>query len=272
MNKYRCLLIFFFVVVNVFSQQQVDATNDEIANASPGDFIIRTNGEKVILSQADIEYAKRQLELNIKLENESDGQIQTSNKNIFPINPKIIIISAIILILMILFISNKRKNKQIETIELIISNAKRRNRNQENLYQLKKKYLTSLHGKDKQYALNVSREYIIWEQIYKHGNYGYKLSLLDEQKIANEISAMNINYENDKINNELYNVVLLGWAEENRLDVLKLVAKIKNIEDIRQANYYLFNVPSILEENLSIENANKLNLLVESVGGIAVVK
>jgi hypothetical protein len=79
-KKYCCFLMFFFVVVNAFPQQQVDATNDAIASASPGDFIIRINGEKVILNQADIEYAKNQLALNVEPENNSDEQIQTSNK------------------------------------------------------------------------------------------------------------------------------------------------------------------------------------------------
>jgi superfamily I DNA and/or RNA helicase len=133
-NKYFYLLVFFFIVVNIFPQQQVDATNNAIANASPGDFIIRTNGDKVVLNQTDIEYAKKQLALNVELENKSDEQMQTSNKNIFQINPKmimIIIISAIILILIIFINSNKskRKNKPIETTVSIISNAENKNVN-----------------------------------------------------------------------------------------------------------------------------------------------
>ena len=45
--------------------RQVPSTNQGIASASPGDYIIRSSGEKVILSQADINYARNQLSSNL---------------------------------------------------------------------------------------------------------------------------------------------------------------------------------------------------------------
>ena len=46
------------------AQQQVPNTNQGIANARSGDFIIRTNGQRVILTQNDIDYARRELGLS----------------------------------------------------------------------------------------------------------------------------------------------------------------------------------------------------------------
>jgi hypothetical protein len=68
MDKYRCINNIFFIIIFVFSpfllfSEQVEVTNNGIGKASPGDYIIRENGDKVILNQADIDYAKNQLEL-----------------------------------------------------------------------------------------------------------------------------------------------------------------------------------------------------------------
>jgi hypothetical protein len=65
----------FFIIIFIFSSfllfaEQVEATNNGIANASPGDYIIRGNGDKVILNQTDIDYAKKQLGLNVTPENQ----------------------------------------------------------------------------------------------------------------------------------------------------------------------------------------------------------
>jgi hypothetical protein len=64
MKKIFYIIFFFLLVIYIFADE-VEATNNGIANASPGDYIIRENGEKVILNQADIDYAKNQLKLNI---------------------------------------------------------------------------------------------------------------------------------------------------------------------------------------------------------------
>jgi hypothetical protein len=65
------------LVVYIFADEVV-ATNNGIANASPGDYIIRENGDKVILNQADIDYAKKQLGLNIAPVNQYTAR--TSNQ------------------------------------------------------------------------------------------------------------------------------------------------------------------------------------------------
>ena len=64
MKKRFYIIIFLLFTVYVYAEQ-VDTTNYGIANASPGDYIIRENGDKVILNQADIDYAKSQLRLNV---------------------------------------------------------------------------------------------------------------------------------------------------------------------------------------------------------------
>ena len=60
---------FFYIAVLLFVLVSACASNVEnsvqgIANASTGDRIIRSDGERVVLTQEDIDYAQRQLELN----------------------------------------------------------------------------------------------------------------------------------------------------------------------------------------------------------------
>jgi hypothetical protein len=58
------IILFAFLTFSLFAEQ-VEATNKGIANASVGDYIIRENGDKVILNQSDIDYAKNQLKLSV---------------------------------------------------------------------------------------------------------------------------------------------------------------------------------------------------------------
>jgi len=62
MNK-LFLLITILLLSSIIYAREVPGTNQGIANASPGDYIIRSSGEKVILTQADIIYARKQLGL-----------------------------------------------------------------------------------------------------------------------------------------------------------------------------------------------------------------
>ena len=64
------LIIMFVSLPFLLFAEQVEATNKDIANASPGDYLIRENGSKIILNQADIDYAKNQLKLNVTPENQ----------------------------------------------------------------------------------------------------------------------------------------------------------------------------------------------------------
>jgi hypothetical protein len=57
MKNILFILIFVFLPFLMFAEQ-VEATNKGIANASPGYYIIRENGDKVILNQSDIDYAR----------------------------------------------------------------------------------------------------------------------------------------------------------------------------------------------------------------------
>jgi hypothetical protein len=56
------IILFVFLQILIFAEQ-VEATNKGIANALPGDYIIRENGDKVILNQTDIDYAKKSIKV-----------------------------------------------------------------------------------------------------------------------------------------------------------------------------------------------------------------
>lgn len=64
MKNIFLIILFSFLPIFIFAEQ-VEATNKGIANASPGDYIIRENGDKIILNQADIDYAKNKYSENI---------------------------------------------------------------------------------------------------------------------------------------------------------------------------------------------------------------
>ncbi|MDR1838223.1 MAG: HNH endonuclease [Treponema sp.] len=74
MKKIFYIIFFFSLVVYIFADE-VEATNNGIANALPGDYIIRENGDKVILNQTDIDYAKNQLKLNVTPVNQYTARI-----------------------------------------------------------------------------------------------------------------------------------------------------------------------------------------------------
>ena len=71
MNKTIFLLVFILLSVIVYAQQQVSGTNQGIANARPGDYIIRSNGQRVVLNQGDIDYARGQLGMSTNRTNQN---------------------------------------------------------------------------------------------------------------------------------------------------------------------------------------------------------
>ena len=110
-------LIILFAILPIFLfAEQVEANNKGIANASPDDYIIRENGDKVILNQADIDYAKNQLKLSITQVNQytakkSNEEYSSSDFSSFFIFLIIIGIS-IFLIFKNLFKGNYSNNNQ----------------------------------------------------------------------------------------------------------------------------------------------------------------
>ena len=78
MNRTIFVLALLFLSVLVYASE-VPATNQGIAYASPGDYIIRSSGEKVILSQADIDYARKQLGLTATTTQNRPAASNTSN-------------------------------------------------------------------------------------------------------------------------------------------------------------------------------------------------
>lgn len=59
-----------FLVISI-SAIQVEASNKAISQASPGDYIIKMNGDIVYLKQADIDYAKEKLKPKVVQKNQS---------------------------------------------------------------------------------------------------------------------------------------------------------------------------------------------------------
>jgi hypothetical protein len=74
MKQFSFIVILLFLAINI-SAHEVEATNHSIANASPGDYIIRANGEIIVLKQADIKYAKSQLGMDTKQPEEKERQL-----------------------------------------------------------------------------------------------------------------------------------------------------------------------------------------------------
>jgi len=101
MKKLYFIVIFLLFTVYTYTEQ-VDSTNYGIANASPDDYIIRQNGEKIILNQADIDYAKEQLGFN-DIQKNIRTQIPTKSSTIMnPFLPIVLIIGIIFLVKLII--------------------------------------------------------------------------------------------------------------------------------------------------------------------------
>jgi len=106
MKKSFLLINCLLLIVNIYAEQ-VEDSNKSISNALPGDYIIRQTGEKVILNQADIDYAKKQLGLDnnvIQQTQKSQYNSNIQNKSSSGSNSFIGIISLIVVICV--FISN----------------------------------------------------------------------------------------------------------------------------------------------------------------------
>jgi len=84
MNKFFLIIALLFLSISVFAQQQVESSNHGVANARVGDFIIRSNGQRVILNQGDIDHARRQLGMNTNQNNRTTpSSTDTSTSNSF---------------------------------------------------------------------------------------------------------------------------------------------------------------------------------------------
>ena len=76
----RTILITLLLLLSILTYAgEVSATNQGIANANPGDYIIRSSGEKVVLKQADIDYARGKLGLPVGHSNQSSQSYSSSS-------------------------------------------------------------------------------------------------------------------------------------------------------------------------------------------------
>jgi cbb3-type cytochrome oxidase subunit 3 len=104
-KKSFLFIIFLLSTVYIYTEQ-VDSTNYGIANASPGDYIIRQNGEKIVLNQGDIDYAKKQLGFS-----NNHTQTHDSSSGIISSFFSIVFIFIIIIVIFFVFRINKPRIK-----------------------------------------------------------------------------------------------------------------------------------------------------------------
>jgi hypothetical protein len=82
MKRYFLFLIFILLFILVYALE-VQNTNSGIAHASPGDYIIRSDGKRYVLNQGDINYARQQLGLDIspnRPTSSSNNSISSNNR------------------------------------------------------------------------------------------------------------------------------------------------------------------------------------------------
>jgi competence protein ComGC len=108
MKQYFLFLIFILLSIFV-NAREVSNTNSGIAYASPGDYIIRSNGQRYVLNQGDINHARRQLGLPIppnrptsssNNSGSSNSRTNVSSSSSYP-SPIVLIIIGIIIIFII---------------------------------------------------------------------------------------------------------------------------------------------------------------------------
>jgi len=73
----KTIFILLFLMSAFIYAKEVPANNQGIANASIGDHIFRSNGEKVVLTQVDIDYARQKL--GLATTQNSNGSSTNSN-------------------------------------------------------------------------------------------------------------------------------------------------------------------------------------------------
>jgi hypothetical protein len=110
----RFYLFLFFILLSIFVYaREVPNTNSGIAYASPGDYIIRSNGQRYVLNKGDINYARQQLGLSISSNRStpssnnswsSNSRTNVSSSNSYP-PPIVLIIIGIIIFFVIRTIS-----------------------------------------------------------------------------------------------------------------------------------------------------------------------
>jgi hypothetical protein len=69
-----------FLSISAFAQQQVENTNRGVANAQRGNYIIRLNGQRVVLNQGDINYARWQLGISTDFSENEISETHIDNK------------------------------------------------------------------------------------------------------------------------------------------------------------------------------------------------
>ncbi|WP_461257152.1 hypothetical protein [Treponema sp. R80B11-R83G3] len=92
----KIIFILLFLMSAFIYAREVPANNQGIANASPGDHIFRSNGEKVVLTQVDIDYARQKLGLTAT--QNSNGASTDSNSTGIIIVILLVVVGIIVVI------------------------------------------------------------------------------------------------------------------------------------------------------------------------------
>ena len=82
MNKTIGFVIVFILLSTLVYAREVPNTNRGIANAVPGDHIIRSNGQRVVLNHGDINHARRQLGLTISSNRQQAQSVKAGTNSI----------------------------------------------------------------------------------------------------------------------------------------------------------------------------------------------
>jgi hypothetical protein len=115
-KKKKIILLFFIILLHttILLGHEVEATNFAIAEASPYDYIIRSNGEIVFLTEVDIEFAKNEL---LAKSTKTNHDIKTSN---LKTNDSSSIVVLIVIIFSIYFVLRYLKfRKKIKNPNLV---------------------------------------------------------------------------------------------------------------------------------------------------------
>jgi hypothetical protein len=105
MNRNIFILFFIFFLAFLVYAKEVPASNSGISNASPGDYIIKSNGERHILNQGDIEYARKQLGLTNTPSKQTQTYSTSNNTSSYSSsnsNGKVILIIVVLIIIHII--------------------------------------------------------------------------------------------------------------------------------------------------------------------------
>jgi ribosomal protein L7/L12 len=138
---------------------------------------------------------------------------------------------------------------------------------------LKRDYLLALQGMDRQYALSCGRKYYAYLHNNTNGVYTNTLNASIEQRLANDIAVMKNENEikTTSRNKETYNILLLGFADDRKIKIMKKLMDLKQI-GVGAAKDMVEKCPVQLMENIPKDEAVKIEKDFNENGGIIMLQ